>query len=181
MGLDSSEPLPSGIQWLTSDVVNIDGLPATGMSYAMQMSFDDNINTYIEPTSQQLVSTSFVAKWDSNLNQWLTPAQYAGHGLALTQSMQGYEGSLATFLNQNYNGSNLSQLAGAWGVHFSVSPPESWVISNSGGGQFAVVPEPFTFALLAAGAVGLVIYGVRRKTRRKPGRPESLAADPSLA
>ena len=38
---------------------------------------------------------------------------------------------------------------------------------QSGGGQFAVVPEPSTCVLLGVGLAGLLVYRVRRKARRK--------------
>ena len=37
--------LPAGDQWLTSDVVDIEGVPSD-LTFAMQMSFDDGINTF---------------------------------------------------------------------------------------------------------------------------------------
>ena len=40
---------------------------------------------------------------------------------------------------------------GSWGV--DLANQESWSIINNGGGDFAVVPEPTTFALLGAAAL----------------------------
>ena len=47
MASSSTEQLPAGVQWLTSDVVEIEGVPS-GTTYAMEMSFDDGINTVLD-------------------------------------------------------------------------------------------------------------------------------------
>jgi len=158
-----AEQLPNGVQWLTSDVVDIEGLPASGLTYAMQMSYDDGINSYIEPSVPTAIDGSYIGKLVGN--QWETPAQYTTKGSAVTPAMQGYAGSLTAFLAQYYTGSNLGNLAGSWGV--DLNNRESWVIVNSGGGQFAVVPEPSTCALLGAGIAVLLVYRARRNARRK--------------
>jgi hypothetical protein len=73
-------------------------------------------------------------------------------------------GNLVTegFLEQQLAlGHTMDDLAGSWGV--DVEKHESWAIVNNGGGDFAVVPEPSTFALLAAAAAALLAYRVRRR------------------
>jgi hypothetical protein len=163
-----SEQLPSGVQWLTSDVVDIEGVP-NNVAFAMQMTFEDGINSYVEPSQTTSVSNAYIAKLVGN--QWKTPSQYTTSG---GSAVQAYAGSLADFLTQYYNGSNLAALAGSWGADLS-NPgglETSWVIlstaaSGATGGQFAVVPEPSTFVLLGAGVVGLFAYRVRRKRGNK--------------
>ena len=71
-----STQLPSGVQWLASDVVDIPGVPSD-LTYAMEMSYDDRINTTLdsdglpEPSRVrisairwwQMRSTPFPTKW----------------------------------------------------------------------------------------------------------------------
>ena len=45
-GLASSETFPPGVQWLASDVVDIEGVPSN-TTFAMQTSFADGINSYL--------------------------------------------------------------------------------------------------------------------------------------
>ena len=54
--------LPEGVQWLTSDVVDIEGLPASGLTYAMQMSFDEGINSVYRTFAATAVAGSYIAK-----------------------------------------------------------------------------------------------------------------------
>ena len=79
-------------------------------------------------------------------------------------------------LNSCYNeevtqGYSLDELVGSWGV--DLANEESWTIVNSGGGQFAVVPEPSTLLLLSAGLAGLLVYRVRKVGANRPW-PERL-------
>ena len=163
-------PLSSDVWNLSSDVVDIGGVSGT-TTLAMQMSFDDAINTSMDGGQISTVYSTYLAELDSQ-NQWVNASTLTSKGAAVTPAMQGYAGSLSAFL-QEYEVTDkipLSQLAGSWGV--AVSPGgvgTSWAIVNnlnSGGSQFAVVPEPSTCVLLGAGVVGLLVYRVRRKARR---------------
>ena len=164
-----TESLPAGVQWLSSDVVDIEGVP-NSTTFAMQMSFEDGINSFIEPSGTSSVNNSYVAKLVGT--QWETPSQYApaAPGSIAAIDGQGVNMTLNDFLTTYYNGSNLAALAGSWGVDLSNPNGQgtSWVITNTAGGQFAVVPEPSTFVLLgAAGIVGMFVYRMRRKAGRK--------------
>jgi hypothetical protein len=160
--------LPPGIQWLTSDVVDIAGVPSD-VTFAMEMSYDDQINTtldseHLSGTIQgsfigELVGSGTNAKWVNAVSQNATTGSHAQTAVA---------GSLTTFLatyeSAPYN-YTLQQLAGSWGV--DLANQESWAIVNGGGGQFAVMPEPSTWLLLGTGLAGLLGYRARRKLRVK--------------
>jgi hypothetical protein len=164
-----STVLPAGAQWLTSDVVRIGGVPATSgtnvFAYAMQMSYDENINAFTESGGTSTVASSYLAKldnsgvWTNAVNLDITTGIHAQTEVAE---------SLDTFLNDNlagYENANqytLDELVGSWGV--DLVNHQSWAIVDSGSGDFAVVPEPSTIALLGA-AVGLLWYVLRRASR----------------
>jgi hypothetical protein len=76
----------------------------------------------------------------------------------------GYLGSYAQFTA--YEGTNnLTSLLGGWGVSTVGGVDTAWAVVDHDA-EFAVVPEPGTFALLAGGAVALGIAYRRRKTVR---------------
>lgn len=153
--------LPPGIKWLLSDVVNVQGIPQ-GVSYAMQMGYSDDLNVALDGESAALDST-YLAKLDAT-NTWGNAGTGAGH-----------PESLADFLNANLSKNDgadmlptLDQLVGSWGV--DTLSHTSWAIMTAGvdgGGTFAVVPEPATWALMLAGAAGLLAYRARK--HRKAG------------
>ncbi len=159
--------LPAGVKWLASDVVDIEGVGAASTAgdptFAMQMSYDDGINTFLGgPPDTASVAGSYIAKlvngkWENAVLADSTTGAYA---------VTGGTGSLTAFLQQYYvdDGYTLQELAGSWGV--DLADQESWAIINCGSGDFAVVPEPSTFALLGAGAAGLFWYRIRRKKHR---------------
>ena len=49
-----STQLPPGVSWLTSDVVSVQGIPSDTI-YAMQLSFDNRINTAIGGASDNAI------------------------------------------------------------------------------------------------------------------------------
>ncbi|MEI8372095.1 MAG: SdrD B-like domain-containing protein [Planctomycetota bacterium] len=161
--------LPAGVQWLTSDVVNIAGVPKD-LTFAMQMTFDDSINAFIEPSQITTIADSYIGKMVNG--KWENAVFSTSAG---SLALPGFAGSLSTFLAAaNYDGTNLADLAGSWGVDLNPGGiGYSWAIVNglgtngSGGGEFAVVPEPSTLALLGACVAGLLVYRVRRKARNK--------------
>jgi hypothetical protein len=168
--LSATEKLPPGVKWLVSDVVDVAGIPS-GTTYAMEMTFDDGINSVLEGTSRpttisgsylaKLVTTGSVSVWE-NAALTLVPGGLAETGVADT---------LTDFLATEYadhpgltHDELLADLAGSWGVDLVPGGVgTSWAILNNGGGEFAVVPEPSTFALLGAGIVVLLLYRARRR------------------
>ena len=143
--------LPAGVKWLASDVVDIEGVGAASTAgdptFAMQMSYDDGINTFLGGAPDTAtVAGSYIAKlvsgkWENAVLADSTTGAYA---------VSGGTGSLTAFLQKYYvdDGYTLQELAGSWGV--DLANQESWAIVNCGSGDFAVVPEPSTFALLGA-------------------------------
>ncbi len=159
--------LPAGIMALTSDVVDIEGVGTPGATgnptFAMQMTYDDRINNYVlGGTGSATVASAYVVKlvdgvWENAILSDSVTGIYAQTAVA---------DSLSDFLaNEFAQGYTLDQLAGSWGVDLATD--QSWAILNSGSGQFAVVPEPSTLVLLAAGAAGLMAFRVRRKAARR--------------
>jgi len=164
-----STKLPTGIQWLNSDVVDIAGVPSD-LTFAMQMVFDDGINVLLEhPSAPGTMDVSYIGKMVNG--KWENAV--AANNTNGIHRQTAVASSLSAFLQQQMgtgpgeNGYTLDQLAGSWGADLS-NPggvEYSWTIVNGGGGEFAVVPEPSTLALLGASVVGLLIYRVRRKAR----------------
>ena len=184
-GLGSST-LPAGA-WLTSDVVKIGGV-ASGVSYALQMTFDNRINRAIDGPTNGTVANElpglYVAQLNTTANKWVNAATSSTIG---SDAEQGVLKSLSDFLAANAT-SSLADLQGSWGVDPLTSPTgigHSWaIVAGGGSGIFAVdpnpsialvggaslggtsaVPEPSSFAILIAAAAGIVGYAIRRRAR----------------
>ncbi|MGA2066194.1 MAG: PEP-CTERM sorting domain-containing protein [Thermoguttaceae bacterium] len=167
-GPPSGGSLPSGSSWLASDVVTV-GINSPGaaspLAYAVQMSFNNNINAHFDPGATALSEfqegSLYLAQLTSN--GWTK----AGTGTGLNES-------LADFLNgttpglTGTNSANLLSLVGSWGVDTTSGQYSAWAIMNHGG-TLAVVPEPATVTLLlSAGGAALLLY---RRSRRQHGFP----------
>ena len=90
---------------MTSDVVDIEGVPSN-TTFAMQMSYDDGINTYFDgPTGTATVAGSYIAKWNPNANggagAWVNAASLTTAG---PDAKTAVARSLTTFLNAEYAG-----------------------------------------------------------------------------
>ena len=141
-------------------------------TYAMEMSFDD-VNTYFDGPSGTANLDTYIVKW--NGTAWQNAALTATPALAQTGVADTLTGSLASEY-ASHSAITKYQRDQFWppwpevGASTLPSAPggvgTSWAIVNNGGGDFAVVPEPSTFALLGAGLAGLIAYRVRRKARR---------------
>jgi hypothetical protein len=163
--------LPSGIAWLTSDVVRVGMSPAPSGSspvvYAVQMSFDNRINQQLDggatalqefqKGSLYLADLTPGGKWENIGNEYNNPG-----------AKTGVNESLADFLNQELAGLSpidadamLRSLVGSWGVDTTPGQYSAWAIMNHGG-TLAVVPEPASLMLLIPAGVAVVFYCRRR-------------------
>ena len=61
--------LPAGVDWLTSDVVDIEGVPSA-LTFAMQMDFEDGINSVLDHPAGRTatVAGAYLAKWNPSAN-----------------------------------------------------------------------------------------------------------------
>ncbi len=176
-----SSVLPAGVPALTSDVVQIGGL-TSGVPFAMEISYDDRINDFLNGSSgsaatylvKQVADANGNLKWENAILDNTTTGSFAQTAIDMPlQDVYDSHGNLVTegFLNMEYaQGYTLSELVGSWGV--DPANNEAWAIVDSGSGSFAVVPEPSTLALLAAGAAA-VIYRRRRRAACRPGEADA--------
>ena len=165
-----SSVLPAGVPALTSDIAEISGMPVA-TAFAIQISYDDRINTFLNGSSGSATAEDAYlvklvnGKWVNAVSDNLTTGGFAQTAVALPlENVYDSSGNLITegFLEQQLAlGHTMDDLVGSWGV--DVANQESWSIVNNGGGDFAVVPEPSTFALLSAAAAGLLAYRIRRR------------------
>ena len=173
-----SKVLPAGVPALTSDVVELGGLPS-GLAVAMQISYDDRINTFLNgSTGSATVQDTYLVKqvgptgntvWENAVLADTTTGSQAQTAVNMPlENVYDSSGNLVTegFLNMELaQGYTLSQLVGSWGV--DLTNHEAWSIVDSGSGNFAVVPEPSTVALLGTAAAGLLVYRLRRRSRQE--------------
>ncbi len=162
--------LPAGVPALTSDIAEIGGMPSA-TAFALQISYDDRINTFLNGSSgSATVDDGYLvklvnAKWVNAVSDNLSTGGFAQTAVALPlENVYDASGNLVTegFLEQQLAlGHTMDDLVGSWGVN--TTNQESWAIVNNGGGDFAVVPEPSTFALLGAAVAGLLAYRSRRR------------------
>ena len=93
-----------------------------------------------------------------NAGRWDLDATDGNTGNNAGVAQQGYQGSFAAF--QGVYGTDLSNYIGAYGV--DTTNKEAWAVLNHAS-DFAVVPEPATLVLLAAGLLGLFAYARRKR------------------
>ena len=87
-----------------------------------------------------------------------------------TAAEQGYNGTFAAF--QSQFGTNLSSYVGAWGVNTTGN--EAWAVLNHAS-EFAVVPEPSAWTLLAIGGVALCGLAISKRRARRAAQSASQA------
>ena len=162
-----------GILPLVSDVLNLNGI--TGGSneiFTLQMSFDPNqIGNGSAAAIEASASDGFLflgyrsttdGKWH-NATATLTDGNTSVGADAYHNGTAPYIGSWAAFTAGAGNGYTLQQLLGSWGV--DTVNNTAWAVVDHDA-EFAVVPEPGTLALLAAGAVALGVAYRRRKAAK---------------
>ena len=114
---------PQGIWNLSSDVVDIEGVP-TGAAYAMEMSFDDGINTFLDGNRTTTLTGAYVAKLvtSGTASMWENAALTVSAGsLAQTAVADNLTNFLATeyatYESAPYNLTQdqiLASLVGSW-------------------------------------------------------------------
>ena len=167
--------LPSGIRWLCSDVVSVGINSASTASapviYAMQMSFDEGINTHFDGAGATALkefqaNSLYLAQLTPTGWQNAVASDGVYGGIYGSNAVTHVWDSLSDFLtNQYQQGYTLENLLGSWGVDPS---GQAWAIIDHPG-TMAVVPEPATVLLLIpAGALILCYRRWRRQGR--PGR-----------
>lgn len=146
---------------LVSDAVNLNGTgTGTGNAYVLQMSFDPsqfgNATTEAAAIANGQVYVAVQSPANAALGLWGGNAANLGdQGSAKQTGVNGPFSSISA-------SSSLANLLGSWGVN-TLNNTAWAVIDYSGGDQFAVVPEPGTLALLAAGVAALGLAYRRRK------------------
>jgi hypothetical protein len=174
-GAGLSTVAPGGVPVLSSDVVELDGLPS-GLAVAMQISYDDRINTFLNGSTgsatvldtfvvKQVTDPSGNVKWENAVLDDTTTGSKAQTAVNMPlENIYDSSGNLVTegFLNMELaQGNTLGELVGSWGV--DLTNHQAWAVVDNGSGNFAVVPEPSTFALLGTAAAGLLVYRLRRR------------------
>jgi hypothetical protein len=165
--------LPSGIKFLTSDVVQTAITPSSSpLVYAMQMSFSPTVIAAMDhgmtPLQEFNANSLYLGQINTQTNTWQNAV--LGDASVGSKAQTGLDESLATFLNLKLAGLSgsaadamLQSLLGSWGV--DTTNDQAWAIIDHAG-TMAVVPEPAT-ALLLISAGGVMLW--YRRWRRQSG------------
>ena len=145
---EASNPL------LISDVVNLTGMgPGGGEGqtdkFVLQMSYDPTLLIGGSEADMAAAGGIYLATFDAGTQTWKN-AILGNHG----------DNSGGTANVQGVWNSTDDTALGTWGVDAADHVVWAVVDHNS---QFAVIPEPGTLALLAAGLLGLLAYAWRKR------------------
>ena len=136
--------------------------------YALQMNYSPNAESATDAQFDGPNGYLFLAWLDPVSGYWLNAANMSNTGG--TDAKGPYQGSFADF-EANHQGQPLADYVGYWGVNIDGSDSSGnhdtvWAVVDNLDGQFAVVPEPGTFALIGAAAVALLPVLLRRKLKQ---------------
>ncbi len=131
---------------------------------------------FVLQLSMTSVATGSYLGWlNTATNEWVNAVE-GNTGNNATAAQQGFLGSYADFLTA-YQGEQLADYIGAYGVDASTDPDTGtqtvtvWAVLNHNS-DFAIVPEPSTWALLAAALLGAVVMALQRKAPGTARRSE---------
>jgi hypothetical protein len=155
-------PLPVGEAYLASDVVDLEGVQGV---MALQMNYSPAVESATDAHFDSLDGALFLGWLDPTSQSWVNAANMSP--TIGTDSKGPYQGSFANFCLQ-HAGQPLADYVGYWGVNTSGNDDLGnddtvWAVVDGLNGQFAVVPEPGTVTLLAAGGLSLLAYAWRRR------------------
>jgi hypothetical protein len=200
-GSSTTNELPSNSGYLASDVLQMSG-QQPGNDFVLQMSFDNEFETPSDQVADiasgalylgMLYDVNGQTGWTNavKLSGSMNPITHRVTQTVVNTSAVGayswdatghsgpYLGSFQSFLNSTYGGQaysthSLDQLRGSWGV--DTTNDTVWAVLDVGGGTFAVVPEPASIRLLAAGMLSLAVgFWWRRRARIKAARAGKLS------
>ena len=171
----TAPPLPSAVQPLLSNVLQLEGMgngsvdPSQTDPFVLDMNYNPALLTGRIPERYVYLGWLNPNGGGAGVPQWqnATLGNFGNNTVLLGED---YQGSFAAFQAQ-IGDTNLTDYIGAYGV--DTVNHEVWAVVNHNS-DFAVVPEPSTFALVAAVAAGLVGYGLRK--RRAARRTAKAAA-----
>lgn len=145
-----SPALPAGIGFLASDVVELSGMPSSGVTYALQMNYDPSL---FGGNAAELAAFNSGYLYLGYLNGtvWANAAK--------TNPVKPYDVSHA-FVPATDELTPNDFVLGYYGIDTDANVV--WAVIDHAS-EFAVVPEPGTLLLLAAGGLCLVVARLRRK------------------
>jgi hypothetical protein len=170
-------------RYLTSDVVDVSGVGVssgtTTDTYVLQVSFSPSQLGSSTPLANFQAGCLWLgtyntsggtgAEWKNAASLDSSDGQYYQFDGTSTPSGIGYNGSWNSFwaaLQTAHPGATLNSVLGAWGV--DPTNDVAWTVVDYDNAQFAVVAEPGTFVLLAAGALALI--PIIRRRRKKASK-----------
>jgi len=144
-----------------SDIVQVSGIALNGSSgqtapFVLEMSYDSDVL----PGTSAADDPLYLAWLDPTTGLWVNAV----------------DGNVGTNSGNYEVGAypNGDTTLGDWGVN--TANQTVWAVVNHDG-DFAVVPEPSTLALLGVGALGLVCYGLRRRWVSRTAKPAAFDHD----
>ncbi len=138
---------------LASDIVDLDGTSGIGFSDILVLQL-----TYDEATAISLFGSEAAARlgwYDPGTGQW-------------TLAVDGNTGGTALFAGDRAYNAATDFLLGTYGV--DTANNTVWAVTNHNS-QFAAIPEPSTYALLALAGAATLLIRRRKPNHGRPGDP----------